>query len=47
MINHGGWGRLAAESGHCKALTRSPGLAMVVPMNGHLAICSICREIMS
>jgi hypothetical protein len=36
-----------AESGFGKALTPSPGLAHGVPMNGFLADCGICREIMS
>jgi hypothetical protein len=30
-----------------KPLTPSPGLPHGGSMNGHLAICSICREIMS
>ena len=36
-----------AEIGFLEILTASPGLAHGGRMNGFLAICGICREIMS
>jgi hypothetical protein len=49
MINHGGSGyrRIVAEISPYRPLTRSPWLPHGVEMNGFLAICGICREIMS
>ena len=47
MINHGRGGGSMAQFGRFAALDGSPGLAHGAPMNGFLAICSICREIMS
>ena len=47
MVNHGARGRFGGPNRPFPGLTRSPRLAHGVPMNGFLAICSICREIMS
>jgi hypothetical protein len=51
MISHGRPGGFVAGFkagiGFRGALTPSPGLAMVAGMNGFLAICGICPEIMS
>jgi hypothetical protein len=51
MINHGlvGGGLAAkfAQNPSLRALTASPGLGHGGTMNGFLAICSICREIIS
>ena len=47
MINHGRPGALMTEICRFRALTRSPGLPHGAGMNGLLAICCICREIMS
>jgi hypothetical protein len=58
MINHEPWSALAVngggfgdlfdpKSGTSKALTTSLGYRNGGTMNGLLAICSICREIIS
>jgi hypothetical protein len=56
MINHecprgmsggGQDGQFGPQSGASKALTPCPGLGHGGTMNGLLAICSICREIIS
>ena len=40
-------GLFGLKSGASKALTPSPGLGHGEIMNGFLAICGICREIIS
>jgi hypothetical protein len=48
MINHGLWRLLMAKIGlHGRLLTVSRDGFMVGTMNGFLAICGICPEIMS
>jgi hypothetical protein len=43
----GDGGLIGPKSGTSKALTTSPRYRNAGTMNGFLAICSICREIMS
>jgi hypothetical protein len=47
IINHGNWDPIMAKFSRQQALTPSPGLFHGASMNGFLAICGICREIMS
>ena len=47
MINHGGLSRCVPKRAILRPLTQSPPRAHGSPMNGFLAMCGFCREIMS